>query len=119
MSITTDPLPLDVGALMADASLTTLTDRLADDVTWTEVDQRSQPHAPAVLTGRDAVVAMLTEAHARGIVSRVTDGFSSGDRAALTVVCAYPGGAEVLCHALVRTRAGKIVRWDGVQAWDE
>jgi ketosteroid isomerase-like protein len=116
MSATLTP-PLDVATLRADPDA--LPAFLLDDVEWTEVDQRSQPHAPAVLRGRDAVLAMLGEAHARGIVSRVTDGFAAGDRAALTVTCSYPGGGQVLCNALVEVRDGKIARWVGVQAWDE
>jgi ketosteroid isomerase-like protein len=112
--------PFDVEALIADSSLENLTSRLADDVRWVEVDQRSQPQAPAIYRGRDEVVAMLEAAHARGIVSQVLDGFAAGDRAALAILCTYPGGVgEVRCNALLHIRDGKIVRWDGVQAWDE
>jgi ketosteroid isomerase-like protein len=117
---TTSSTHFDVEDLLADSSLDTFIAMLADDVTWTEVDQRTQPHAPAVYRGRAAVVAMLEDAHARGIVSEVVDGLGSGDRAAVAVVCTYPGGAgEVRCNALLQLRDGRIVRWDGVQAWDE
>jgi ketosteroid isomerase-like protein len=117
---TTNTTRFDVEALLADSSLDTFIALLADDVAWTEVDQRSQPRAPAVYRGRDAVVAMLEDARARGIVSAVVDGLSSGDRAAVAVLCTYPGGAgQVRCNALLRLHDGKIVRWDGVQAWDE
>jgi ketosteroid isomerase-like protein len=109
---------LDVDRLRRDPD--SLGALLADDVEWIEVDQRTQPHAPAVLHGRDAVLAMLAEAHARGIVSRVSDGFAHSARAAITVSCAYPGGGgQVLCNALVDVREGKIARWFGVQAWDD
>ena len=111
--------PFDVEALIADASLDNLTSRLADDVRWIEVDQRSQPHSPTVYRGKDEVVAMLEAAHARGIVSQVLDGFAAGDRAAVAIQCTYPTGGEVRCNALLHIRDGKIVRWDGVQAWDE
>jgi ketosteroid isomerase-like protein len=112
--------PFDVEALIADASLSTFTSLLADDIVWVEVDQRSQPNAPAVYRGRDEVLAMLEEGRSRGIVSQVVDGFAAGDRAAVAVLCTYPGGAgEVRCNALLHIRDGKIVRWDGVQAWDE
>ena len=63
---------------------------------------------------------MLEDVHARGIVSEVVDGLSSGDRAAIAVICHYPGGAgHVRANALLHLRDGKIVRWDGVQARDE
>jgi ketosteroid isomerase-like protein len=112
-------IPFDVESLIADSSLDNLTSRLADDVRWVEVDQRSQPQAPAIYRGRDEVLAMLEEGRSRGIVSQVVDGLASGDRAAVAVLCKYPTGGEVRCNALLHIRDGKIVRWDGVQAWDE
>jgi ketosteroid isomerase-like protein len=111
---------LDVEALRsAPESIPALAAVLADDVEWIEVDERSQPASPAVLHGREAVLAMLAQAESRGIVSRVTDGFASGDRAALTVTCTYANGGRVLCNALVELRDGNIARWSGVQAWDD
>jgi ketosteroid isomerase-like protein len=92
---------------------------LADDVVWSVVDQRTPPAAPAVLHGRDAVLAMIEDAVGRGIVSDVTDGFTAGDRAALQVTCTYPTGEQVVEHALIEIRDGRIARWSGVMAWDE
>jgi len=109
----------DVEALIADASLSTFTSLLADDIVWIEVDRRSQPNAPAIYRGRDEVLVMLEAGAARGIVSQVVDGIASGDRAAVAVLCTYPTGGEVRCNALLHLHDGKIVRWDGVQAWDE
>ena len=110
----------DVESLIADSSLDNLFSRLADDVRWIEVDQRSQPNAPAIYRGRDEVIAMIEEGHARGIVSQVVDGFAAGDRAAVAVLCTYPDGvSHVRVNALLHISDGKIVRWDGVQAWDE
>jgi ketosteroid isomerase-like protein len=112
--------PFDVESLIADSSHAKLASVLADDVTWIEVDQRSQPHAPAIYRGRAEVLAMLEAAHARGITSQVVDGLSAGDRAAVAVICSYPDGeGQVRCNALLHLRDGKIVRWDSVQAWDE
>ncbi len=111
---------LDVEALRtAAAPLDALATVLVDDVEWIEIDQRSQPHAPAVLRGRTAVLAMLRDAAARGIDSRVTDGFAAGDRAAMTVTCTTPGGERIVCNALVDVRDGTIARWFGVQVWDD
>jgi ketosteroid isomerase-like protein len=92
---------------------------LADDVEWRLVDQRTPPAAPAVRHGRDAVLEMVRGAVARGIVTHVTDGFVAGDRGALQLTCTYPTGEQVLENALVEIRDGRIVRWSGVQAWDE
>jgi ketosteroid isomerase-like protein len=92
---------------------------LADDVTWSVVDQRTPPAAPAVLHGRDDIVAMLRGAVDRGIVTHVTDGFVADDRGALQLTCTYPNGGQVVEHALVEIRDGRIARWSGVQAWDD
>jgi ketosteroid isomerase-like protein len=92
---------------------------LADDVEWTVIDERTRPAAPAVLHGREAIVAMIRGARERGIVTHVSDGFVAGDRAALRLVCTYPTGGLVVENALVEIRDGRIVRWNGVQAWDE
>jgi hypothetical protein len=112
--------PFDVESLIADSSLENIISRLADEVRWIEVDQRSQPKAPAIYRGRDEVVAMLEDGHSRGIVSQVVDGFAVGDRAAVAILCTYPDGvSQVRSNALLHISDGKIVRWDGVQAWDE
>ena len=92
---------------------------LADDVEWTVIDERTRPAAPAVLRGRDAIIEMIRGAAARGIVTHVTDGFVAGERGALQLTCTYPTGGQVVEHALVEIRGGRIARWSGVQAWDE
>jgi hypothetical protein len=120
MRMTATASPFDVESLIADSSLENIISLLADDVRWIEVDQRSQPKSPAIYRGRDEVVAMLEDVRSRGIVSQVVDGFSVGDRAAVAVLCSYPGDAgQVRCNALLHISEGKIARWDGVQAWDE
>jgi ketosteroid isomerase-like protein len=93
-------------------------DLLADDIVWSVIDQRTPPAAPAVLHGREAVLAVLRDAGARGIVTHVTDGFLAGARGALELTCTYPAGGQVVEHALVEIRDGRIARWSGVQAWD-
>jgi ketosteroid isomerase-like protein len=90
-----------------------------EDVVWIEIDARTPPSAPARIEGRDAVLGMLRDVVARGIVSRIGDGFVAGDRAALAVNCTYPDGSKVAEHAMLTLRDGRIARWEGVQAWDE
>lgn len=95
-----------------------LADFLADDVEWTEVDQRTPPASPALHRGREQVLELFREAESRGIRSAIDDGFVTGDRAAFALRCTYPSGEAVLGNALCQLRAGKIVRWSAVQAWD-
>jgi ketosteroid isomerase-like protein len=91
---------------------------LTDDVVWSVIDQRTPPAAPAVLQGRAAVLEVLRSVVDRGIVTHVTDGFTAADRGALELTCTYPTGEQVVEHALVEIRDGRIARWSGVQAWD-
>jgi len=106
--------------LIADSSHDKLVSILADDVVWIEVDQRSQPHAPSIYRGREAVIAML-EMSARAVHRqpgrrRHRDRRPRRPRRDLHVPRRQRTGA---LHALLHVRDGKIVRWDGVQAWDE
>ena len=95
-------------------------DLLANDVQWRVIDQRTPPAAPAVVHGREAVLEILRDAVACGIVTHVTDGFTAADgRGALELTCTYPNGKQVVEHALIEIRDGCISRWSGVQAWDE
>src|SRR3954452_5208842 len=99
------PTPFAVAALRrASDPVAALESVLADDVEWVEIDQRTQPRAPSVVHGRAAVIAGIRAAHERGIVSRVSDGFAAGERAALAVTCTYPAGGLVVCHALADLR---------------
>jgi hypothetical protein len=43
----------------------------------------------------------------------------SDDNAAYVQACRYPGGARVLCVAVLDLKDGLITRQYGVQAWDE
>lgn len=95
-----------------------LSEFLADDVEWSEVDQRTPPASPARHRGRERVLELFSEAERRGIRSSIDDGFVAGDRAAVTLRCTYPSGEAVLGNALCELRDGKIVRWSAVQAWD-
>jgi len=120
MSTITNASPFDVAALRrAPDPIAALAAALADDVEWIEIDRRTPPASPSVTHGRAAVIANIRAAHERGLVSRVTDGFATADRAALTVTCTYPTGEQVVCNVLADVRDGRIVRWAGVQAWDE
>jgi ketosteroid isomerase-like protein len=122
MTTHTTPTTLDLDALrrvVAADDLDTFGAMLADDVEWIEIDERTRPAAPAIVRGREAVLASLREAQARGITTEVADAFASGDRAALRLVCRYPAGGQVVCNALLDVAGGRIARFSGVQAWDE
>jgi hypothetical protein len=96
-----------------------LADYITDNIELTQTDQRTQPAAPAVHRGRDALLALAEDLERRGIQFRIDDGFIAGDRGAMRVICTYPDGKQVVEHTLLTLRESKIARWSGVQAWDE
>jgi ketosteroid isomerase-like protein len=121
MTTETTPTTLDLDALrraVAAGDLDGFGEMLAEDVEWIEIDQRTPPASPGVARGRGAVLASLRDAAARGITTEVADAFTSGDRAALRLVCRYPSGEQVVCNGLVDVTGGRIARFSGVQAWD-
>ena len=95
-----------------------LADYTTDDVELTQIDQRTPPAAPGIRRGREALIALAEELERRGIRMRIEDGFLTGDRGALRVVCEYPDGKQTVEHALLTVHDGKIARWSSVQAWD-
>src|ERR1700750_2204873 len=118
MTTITPSTPLDVAALRrAPDPVAALESALAEDVEWVEIDQRTPPRTPSVTHGRATVIANIRAAHERGIVSRISDGFAAGDRAALTVTCTYPTGEQVVCNVLADVRDGRIARSGGVPPW--
>ncbi len=120
MQTTTTTLDLDAlrDAVKRDG-LEALAEVLAGDVEFVQVDARTPPASPAVVRGREAMLDGVRDIAARGLGARIRDGFVAGDRAALTIECRYPTGELVVENALCELRDGQIVRWSGVQAWDE
>jgi SnoaL-like domain len=96
-----------------------LADYITDDVELTEIDQRTPPAAPSVHTGREALLTLAEDLERRGVTMSIEDGFISGNRGALRVICTHPDGKQAVEHTLLTLHDGKIARWSGVQAWDE
>ena len=72
-----------------------------------------------VRSRRSELIALAEDLERRGIRMETADGFLTGDRGAVRMVCPYPDGRKVVEDALLTLRDGKIARWDGVQAWDD
>jgi len=118
----TAPTNLDLDALVQatrDGGAAALADHVADDVELVQIDSRTPPATPAVHRGRETLLALAEDLERRGIRMRIDDGLLAGDRGALRIVCSYPDGKQVVEHALLTLREGKIARWSGVQAWDD
>jgi ketosteroid isomerase-like protein len=90
----------------------------ADDAELTCVDVDHPPASPIRARGRDEIRARLADVAERDMTHRVTHAYSNGDGGGYRVACRYQSGEGVVCAALFELRDGKIVRLEGVQAWD-
>lgn len=120
MSTTTDRLDLDelrraIESRDAAAQLALY----ADDAELIVVDKDHPPSNPQRVQGIDAIRTVIEDVCARDMTHEVTNAVSDRERAAYTLTCRYPDGSRVFCATLLRLRDGKIVRQEGVQAWDE
>jgi ketosteroid isomerase-like protein len=90
----------------------------ADDAELTIVDSEHPPARPIRARGRDEIRARLADIAGRDMTHRVTHAFANSEGGGYSVACRYSTGEGVACAALFELRDGKIVKLDGVQAWD-
>ena len=97
-----------------------LSEWLADDVEWTEIDSRTPPASPHVLRGRDAIKAVAEDVSSRGLTMKVGDEVIGERRISYTTECRYPDGKGVVGMATIELDDdGRIARLREVQAFDE
>src|SRR5881227_1495816 len=96
-----------------------LSEWLADDVVWTEIDSHTPPASPRILRGRDEIKAMAQEVSTHGITMKVNDEVIGERRIAYTTECTYPDGKGVVGMATAELDDdGRIARMREVQAFD-
>jgi ketosteroid isomerase-like protein len=91
----------------------------APDAEVIVVDQQNPPSSPRVLSGIEQIRTMVEDVCGREMEHEVTRAVGDERSAAYVEACRYPDGTRVLCTAMLDVRDGKIVRQEGVQAWDE
>jgi ketosteroid isomerase-like protein len=91
----------------------------AEDAELHVVDRNDQPSHPRVIRGRAAIGEYFADVCGRDMTHSVERLVVGDDGAAFTQSCQYPGGARVLCVAVLDLAGGLITRQYGVQAWDE
>jgi hypothetical protein len=91
----------------------------ASDAVVTIADRITQPGAPRVLRGREAIQAWVDDTCAREMTHTVQHAVRDENGAAFTNACRYPDGTNVLCATVLELAGGQITRQTVVQAWDE
>ncbi|MGB2710040.1 MAG: nuclear transport factor 2 family protein [Conexibacter sp.] len=91
----------------------------APDAEVITVDSQNPPSSPRRLAGIDEIRTMIEDVCARDMTHELTRVVADGEHVAYTEACRYADGTRVLCTAVLDVRDGKIVRQEGVQAWDE
>ena len=112
-----DPEALRRGIEERDAA--TLLGLYAEDAELQVVDHNDQPSKPKVIRGRSAIGEYFADVCGRDMTHRIERLVVGDDNAAFIQDCRYPGGARVLCVAVLDLKDGLIIRQSGVQAWDE
>jgi hypothetical protein len=97
----------------------TLLGLYADDAELHVVDRNDQPSHPKIIRGRAAIGEYFADVCGRDMTHKVERLVVGDDNAAFIQDCRYPGGARVLCVAVLDLKDGLITRQSGVQAWDE
>ena len=98
---------------------TTLLGLYAEDAELQVVDRNDQPSNPKVIRGRSAIGEYFADVCGRDMTHKIERLVVGDDNAAFIQDCRYPGGARVLCVAVLDLKDGLITRQSGVQAWDE
>ena len=97
----------------------TLLGLYAEDAELHVVDRNDQPSHPKIIRGRAAIGEYFADVCGRDMTHKVERLVVGDDDAAFIQDCRYPGGARVLCVAVLDLKDGLIIRQSGVQAWDE
>jgi len=84
-----------------------------------EIQNRDHgPADPVVISGREAVRALLDDVATRGLEHRVERAVADGRTGALQVRCRYPEGTSVICSSAFDVREGLIARETRLEVWD-
>ena len=97
----------------------TLLGLYAEDAELQVVDRSDQPSHPKIIRGRAAIGEYFADVCGRDMTHKLERLVVGDDNAAFIQDCRYPGGARVLCVAVLDLKDGLITRQSGVQAWDE
>jgi ketosteroid isomerase-like protein len=118
---TTDTTTFDVAALkrgIEERDAQTLTALFAEDGELSVVDGEHPPSRPTVVRGRQEIGTYYADVCGRDMEHRLERVLVNGDQAAFVQECRYPTGERVTCIAALDLEGGRIVRLNGIQAWD-
>jgi ketosteroid isomerase-like protein len=119
---TTTSRSLDTEALrrgIEERDADTLLSLYAEDAELHVVDRGNQPSNPKIIHGRDAIGAYFADVCGRDMTHTIERLVAGDGGVAFAEVCQYPGGARVMCVAVLDVKDGLITRQSGVQAWDD
>ena len=93
-------------------------DAYASDVVLEIHNRDHGPADPLVVSGREAVRALLDDVATRNLEHRVLRAVTDGRTGALQVLCRYPDGTRVTCSNAFDVRDGLIARETRLEVWD-
>jgi hypothetical protein len=97
----------------------TLLSLYRDDAEIRVVNRDATPSHPRVISGREAIGAMLADVYSRDMEHTLQRCVVEGDHAAYCESCRYPDGPRVLAESMITLRDGRISEQVVVEAWDD
>jgi hypothetical protein len=97
----------------------TLLSLYQDDAEVRLVNRDATPSRPKVVSGREAIGAMLADVYSRDMTHKLERCVVEGDHAAYSESCLYPDGLRVLSESMITLRDGRIAEQVMIEAWDE
>jgi hypothetical protein len=83
------------------------------------VDHRHTPSRPQVVRGREQISTFLTDLLGREMTHKLDHVVLGDGTVSYIERCTYPDGSRVTMSSVLDIDRGRIVRQEGVQAWDE
>lgn len=117
-----DTATLDLDALrrgLEDRDLAAMMGLYADQAEISITDHRHTPSAPQVIRGRGEIIAFLSDLLGRDMTHQIDHVVVGDDTVSFIERCTYPDGSRVTMSSALDISGGRIVRQEGVQAWDE
>lgn len=82
-------------------------------------DHRHTPSRPQVIRGRGEITAFLTDLLGRDMTHQLDHVVAGDGTVSYIERCTYPDGSRVTMSSVLDIADGRIIRQEGVQAWDE
>lgn len=91
---------------------------VTDDIELVEIDSKTPPSSPRVVSGADELVTLIDEMAKAGLEHEIQDVVLGDGKVAIRSECRYPDGKKVAAMTILDLQDGRVRRMTEVQAFD-